>query len=409
VTGPLLILGASEEQLPLYREAARRGLRTIAVDHRRDRPSVAYADQFLHLSTRDHEAIARALGPVTPAGIVSIGSDACLMTWHELSRRYRTPHQYPRAAAAASMDKATFHRVVRAAGLPTYRSLDLAEPDERALPPLRYPLVVKPGDSSGSRGITLVRDPADLGPALRRAHVNSHTGRFVVEEYLQGRDLTIEMFVRGGATVFAAITERTVLPSSNFIIAGHRSPAPISAADRARVVDAGARLCAAMDVTDGPAHFDVSLAPDGTPYMLETGARMCGNGYSRLMRAVHGIDTIQTALDLALGLPWDVRPVRNGHGIIRLLGSPSDHEGTLAGIHGLDAVRSLPGVAEAEVDAKVGDTVRPFDQSAHKLGYVVVTGDTPADAERTLEIALTALRLDVVPATLGQGATHAAR
>jgi biotin carboxylase len=407
VTGPLLVLGASEEQLPLYREAARRGLRTIAVDHRRDRPCLPYADHFLQLSTRDHNAIAQALGSVTPAGIVSVGSDACLMTWHELSRRYRTPHQYPCAAAMASMDKGVFHRVVQAAGLPTYRSFEMAEPDENIVLALDYPMVVKPGDASGSRGITFVRDPGELGPALRRAHADSFTGRFVVEEFLKGRDLTLEMYLRGGTTVFSVITERTVLPSPNFMIGRHHCPAPIGTAVRARIVDAGTRLCAAMNVTDGPVHFDISLAPDGTPYLLETGARMCGNGYSRLLRAVYGIDTIEAVLNLALGEPWDLRPIRDGQGIIHLLGSPSDQEGELTGIYGLDAVRSLPGVAEVEVVARVGDTVRPFNQSAHKLGYIVATGDTHADVVRTLEIALTTLRLDVVPTPTAQGVSHA--
>ncbi|MFE3830943.1 hypothetical protein [Streptomyces sp. NPDC059092] len=80
----LLVLGASEEHIPLYQEAQRRGIPTIAVDMRADAPAFRCADAALRISTRDVEAIAHALGDVRPAGIVGGASDAALATWHAL-------------------------------------------------------------------------------------------------------------------------------------------------------------------------------------------------------------------------------------------------------------------------------------------------------------------------------------
>jgi biotin carboxylase len=410
--GALLILGAGEEQLPLFREARRRGLPTIAVDQRSDRPALPLADTFLQISTRDHAAIAAALGAVEPAGVVSAGSDVCLLSWHELSRRYRTPHVFPRVAAVASMDKAAFHEVVRAAELPGYRWVALCGPDERAAlaAGLRFPVIVKPTDASGSKGTTLVEDRAGLSRALAHAAVNSFAGDVIVEEFIVGRNLTVEVFLRDGEAIFSVVTEKRIVPGPNFVIGGHTCPAPLERPVRARVVETAVRLCAAMDFTAGPAHFDVILAPDGTPYMLEVGARMCGNGYPRLMRALYGVDTVAALVALALGEPYDLRPSGAGHGIIHVLASPASRDGVLLEVQGLHAVQNLPGVADAELVARAGEVVRPFTQSGNKLGYVVVTGGSPAEAETVLARALSALHLDVAPidaACAAEGEFHA--
>lgn len=396
---PLLVLGASEEQLPLYREARRRGLRTIAVDQRRDRPARAEADAFVQVSTRDHRAIAAALDGVVPTAVVSGGSDASLMSWHELSVLYRTPVRYPRKAAAASMDKAVFHELVRRAGLTGYRWLRTTGAGDRAVPAsgLDLPVVVKPSDASGSKGTTLVTERAGLAPALAHAAAFSVSGEIMVEEFVAGRNLTVEVFLRHGSAIFSVITEKRLLPGPNFLIAGHTCPAVIGEPARRRVVEAAVRLCEAMDLTDGPAHFDVILAADGTPYLLEVGARLCGNGYPRLTRAVYGVDTVAAQLDLVLGRPFDLRPEHACHGIIQVLGSPSGREGVLADVRGLDEIRTSPGVADAEVVTPIGGMVRPFTDSGNKLGYVVVTGDTPAAAEARLAAALDTLELDIKP------------
>jgi biotin carboxylase len=403
-TEPLLVLGASEEQLPIYREARRRGLRTIAVDQRRDRPALAEADAFIQVSTRDHRAIAAALDGVVPTAVVSGGSDASLMSWHELSALYRTPLRYPRKAAAASMDKAVFHEIVRRTGLAGYRWVRTTGADEPAAAGLDLPVVVKPADASGSKGTTLVTARAELAPALAYAAAYSVSGGIMIEEFVAGRNLTVEVFLRRGSAIFSVITEKRLLPGPGFLIGGHTCPAVVGQTARRRVVEIAVRLCEAMDLTDGFAHFDVILAADGTPYLLEVGARLCGNGYPRLMRAVYGVDTVAAQLDLVLGRPSDLRPERTGHGIIHVLTSPSDREGVLADVKGLDKVRALPGVADVEVVTPIGGVVRPFTDSGNKLGYVVVTGDTPAAAEARLTDALDTLELDIM--ATGAAPTH---
>jgi biotin carboxylase len=398
--GALLVLGAGEDQLPVYVEAKRRGFRTIAVDSSTDRPALRYADEHLHISTRDHAAVAAALGRRRLAGVVSAASDASLETWHELSDRYRAPFRYPRTAAVASIDKVAFHAIATAAGVTAYRWRQHTDP--RALvelaPEVGFPLVAKPADSSGSKGVTLVRRPEDLPAALDYAAEFALNGKLVVEEFLAGRNLTVDVFMRDGQAAFAGITEKRILPGVHFVIGGHTCPAPIDDQLHGRLVGLAARLCRAIGLRDGPANFDVIVAADSEVRVLEANARLCGNAFPLLMREVYGVDTVAALTSLALGEPFELVATRHRAGIIHVLASPLDVDGVLTGISGLAEARAIPGVARCEFYAEPGAAVRPFVQSGLKFGYLLVTGPDIGSAESTLAKALRTLRIDVNPA-----------
>jgi biotin carboxylase len=397
---PLLVLGASEEQVPIYREASRRGLATIAVDMRADRPGVALADEFLHISTADHDAIGAALAGRRLAGVVSTASDACLGSWWRLAERFRTPWRYPPAAAAVSMDKAAFHTVAAEVGIDTYHWLCSDRPAELVADArlLRFPLVVKPTDAGGGRGIRRVDVAADLADAVCHAAAHSAGGRVVVEEFLVGRNLTVNVFLLGGEVVLSAVTEQLLLPGRGLLIGGHLAPARLTPATERALVSDAARLCAAFDLTDGPANFDVVLGEDGRRYVVEVGARMSGNGYPELMRAATGVDCTAALVDLVTGVPvrlTDSHPRRPAR--LQVLASPLDVPGELRGVAGLAEVAATPGVAAVDVFAAPGDLVRPHTESGHKLGWLVVTADRAEQLPAVLRRARRRLRITVAP------------
>jgi biotin carboxylase len=395
--GTVLILGASEDQLPVYVEARRRGYRTIAVDWWTDRPALPHADEHLQLSTRDHSGIAAALGDRALTGVIAAASDVSLESWHELSVRYGTPYRYPLSAARASIDKAAFHAMAESAGVTGYRWR--THTDRKQLlalaDDLGFPLVAKPVDSSGSKGVTLVTRPEQLPAALDYAAGYTVTGELIVEEYLPGRNLTVDVFLRDGHLEFTGITEKRVVPGPHFIIGGHTCPAPIDDEVRGRLAETAARLCRAIGLTDGPANFDVILGRDGSIRVLEANARLCGNAFPLLMREVYGVDTVAALVSMALGEPFDLTPTRAGAGIIHVLASPLSVDGVLAEVAGLDEVRALPGVARCEVYQRPGAIVHPFTQAGHKFGYLLVTGPDVAAAEATLATALQLLRIRI--------------
>jgi len=109
---------------------------------------------------------------------------------------------------------------------------------------------------------------------------------------------------------------------------------------------------------------------------------------------MYGVDTVAALVSMALGEPFDLTPTRDGTGIIHVLASPLPGDAILTSVGGVAQVRALPGVVCCEVYAEAGAVVRPFDQAANKVGYLVVTGPDPAAARERLAAALDVLVLD---------------
>jgi biotin carboxylase len=400
--GALIVLGAGEEQVAIFQEARRRGLPTIGVDMRADRPGIALADEFLLISTTDHAGIADALAGRHIAGVVSTAADTCLASWHRLSEHFRTPWRYPAGAATVSMDKAEFHRVAASVGVPAYRwiqSDNLAEV-AATVRSFRFPVVVKPADASGGRGVHRADTLAELDGAIAYAARHSPRGQVIAEEVLTGRDFTVNVFMVAGDIALSLITEKQVLPGPGFLIGGHRAPAELDEVTTRGLLADAHRLCLAFGLTDGPANFDVILAPDGTRYVLEVGARMSGNGFPRLVHTVTGVDWMSALVDLATGRP--VTPLSGPRRPARLhvLTSPvRDGVAELVAVEGIDRVAALPGVETVEIFVRPGDPIRPFTEAGRKLGWIVVSAERPELLDAVLDRAISELGIVVGPLT----------
>ncbi|MYR58321.1 ATP-grasp domain-containing protein [Streptomyces sp. SID625] len=399
--GALIVLGASEEQIPLYQEARRRGIPTIAVDMRADAPALPFADASLKISTRDTDAIAATLGDVRPAGIVGGASDAALASWHALGVRYGTGYVYPESALAAG-DKAAFHAIAASCGVTGYGWSASDNPEQviAKAAGMHFPLVIKPVDGSGSKGVTRITRSDDLPAAVARARSYSASQTVIAEESLEGRPLAIEVFMQGGRALMTCIKDKDFIGGS-FVVRRLRT-AQLPSATYRRIEATVERLCRALGIVDGPANFDAVLsADDGQERVIEANARLGGDGVPRLLAAAYGVDVVRALIALALGEPFGshLAPTRTAHAALELIGSPLTVEGELVAWEGVAEARNTPGITDIELYAKPGDLVRPHDQSGHKIGLLVAAGPSVADASSALETARALIRPVTRPIT----------
>ncbi|MFJ1795318.1 ATP-grasp domain-containing protein [Kitasatospora griseola] len=394
----LLVLGASEEHIPLYQEAARRGIATIAVDMKVDAPAFPFADGAMNVSTRDADAITASLAGTRPAGIVVGATDAALPTWRTLGLHYDMPYVYPEAALAG-LDKAAFHQVVADCGVDGYGWTASGDPDEviAMAAGLRFPLVVKPVDGSGSKGISRVTRPDGLPAAIARALTYSPSRTVIAEEFIQGRQLTIDLFLRDGKSVMTCIKDQALVPGRSVV--RRISTAQLTPAEHRHLEEVAERLCGALGIVNGPANFDLVLGEDGRARIVEANPRLSGDSIPRLHEAAYGINVVGALIALALGEPFDayLTPTRNAHAGVELLGSPLDVDGELTAWEGVAEARNVPGVTGIELYAKPGGPVHPHDQSGHKIGMVSAAGPSPADVAVALDEATSLLRPIIRP------------
>ncbi|MGA4989387.1 ATP-grasp domain-containing protein [Nonomuraea bangladeshensis] len=362
----LVILGGSDGTVSAFRAARRLGLATICVDMRQDAPGVAEADEFLHVSTRDVPAVAAALRDRDGlAGLLAPGSDINLPSLVELARLLGLPCGLTDATLRASTDKLFFREVCERLGLPgpSYCADDYwaGDADLALRPPL--PVIVKPVDSGSSRGITICREPGELPAAIAYAKEVSPSGRALIEELLTGEDLCAEAMLQDGRIALLGLSRRVTAPPA--VVAVGHDMAPADDVLEKEVVRQLERVCADLGYRDGPLNVDL-FVDGGQVTLVEMGARIGGNGLGEALGLMHGVDTVEATVRLAIGERPDLTPARRVPAHVRVLRAPT--EGTLVSIDGLE---SLPDGAEVVMVAKPGDHVVPYTECRAKLGYVV--------------------------------------
>ncbi|WP_433076772.1 ATP-grasp domain-containing protein [Dactylosporangium sp. CA-052675] len=395
----LLVLGGADGALGTLRLARTLGVHTICADARADAPGAAVADELLNVSTLAVPALVAALRGRRVDGVVSPASDVNLPSQYALATRLGLPCGLSEEAVRASVDKGYFRSVCDGLGLPGPRWWQ--GPHGQARRGLRdagvpWPLMVKPTDSSGSRGITRVAEPAGLGPALAEAAAFSRRDVVIVEEYLTGRHFTAEAVVVDGRIAATGVTERRLTDPPYFVTTEHWMPGGEQTedlAERARpVLD---ELCAALGYRWGALNADLLLTPDGRLVVGEWGARTGGNGVAELLGLAYGVDATEVYVRMALGERVEVSAEPRGHAAFRVLGAPV--EGKLVGVDGVEAARAVPGIADVVVAAALGDAVVPYTRAGAKLGYLLASGPGRAAVARSLSAAESALRFDIEP------------
>ncbi|MET9444918.1 ATP-grasp domain-containing protein [Streptomyces sp. NPDC006610] len=300
-------------------------------------------------------------------------------TGYEVTRRFRDKVVMREHLAALDPD------AVRARPLRERRDLDAFGQE------CGYPFIVKPTDATASIGVHRLEGPGDadrVWEAVQRLS-GTRTDRvstlmllqdFLMEEYLDGPEYSVESFSSAGRHVVVAITEKFTDPA-HFAELGHAVPARISPAVDAQVREAVVGFLERLGIRDGVCHTEIRIGSRG-PRVIESHNRIAGDGITDLVHSVYGIDTVTLALAAPFGLAEELpeRPEPRGAAAVRsLVGRPGD---VVESVEGVAEAEALPDVLAVRVGARPGETVRPLRDNWDRLGLVAVTGEDTAAAVR---------------------------
>jgi biotin carboxylase len=252
-----------------------------------------------------------------------------------------------------------------------------------------YPFIVKPTDATASIGVQRLDGPADadrVWAEVRRLS-GTRTDRvstlmllrdFLMEEYLDGPEYSVESFSAAGRHVVIAVTEKFTDPA-HFAELGHAVPARLGPAVEERVRTAVTAFLDHLGVRDGVCHTEIRIGARG-PRVIESHNRIAGDAIPDLVHSVYGIDTVTLALAAPFGLAQRLpdRPEPHGGAAVRsLVGSPGD---TVESVDGVGEAQALDDVLAVRISARPGETVRPLRDNWDRLGLVAVTGEDTASA-----------------------------
>jgi biotin carboxylase len=367
----LLVLGAGPAQLGLLRAARERGLFVIACDRDPSAPGFEFADRRAVVSAEDERALSKLARAEHVDGVIAPGIDWPVAIAARIATANGLPHPLRPETAALAVSKQRQRERFSETGVPQPRWRAVVQ----AADDLPVPAVVKPADRQGQKGLTLVREAAELPAALELALAESRVGFAVVEELVEGPEVTVNAFSARGRFHALTVNDRlTAGPPAFGVALAHAWPSehPVDGA-----VAVARQAAEALGITDGPTYTQVCLGAEG-PRVVELAARLGGGHDAELCHAALGVDLNGLALAAALGQPVEVpEPQPAGGACVRFLVAPP---GLLRNVEGLDEARAVDGVLDARVYRGPGWTFETLRRGADRAGYVLARGDSRDDA-----------------------------
>ncbi|WP_326667961.1 ATP-grasp domain-containing protein [Streptomyces sp. NBC_01257] len=263
---------------------------------------------------------------------------------------------------------------------------------------LAYPVVVKPSEQSGSWGVSVVGSDEELATAFATArshlfqmpHGIPLDAHVIVQEYVGGTEFSIETVVAGGVATPLPPYDKFTTEGAARAEFGHTVPAELDEASVRTLQQAAVAAAHALGITNGIAHTELKLLPDGTTRIIELGARLPGDHIVALMRQARGIDEARIYVQIALGEEPSLAPTADTAAGIRFLTPPRG--GVLRSVSGIG---DSDAVARSRLTVQPGGHVRAPGDNDSRVGYVILHAGTAAEVNTAAAQVLADVRIEV--------------
>ena len=314
----LAVIGASHFQLPLIQKAQQMGCEVHAFAWECGDVGEAAADVFHPVSIVETDTIVSVCKEVGIDGICTIASDLATVAVCTVADALGLVGN-SLACMNVSTNKNLMRKAFASADDPSPRSVLVHAGDAKAFDPatygLQYPLIVKPTDRSGSRGITKLETPYDIDAlhnALQSALEQSFAKEALVEEFATGDEFSVEGMSWEGEHHILTITRKGTTGAPHFIETAHLQPCGLNDKTQQVVRKVVTKALGTLGVEYGASHSELKVASDGTVRLIEIGARMGGDCIgSHMVQLSTGIDYLAAVVDVALGRKPNLMPARD--------------------------------------------------------------------------------------------------
>ena len=370
----LLLLGGSRYLLPVIKAGRDLGCRVITCDYLPNNIAHRYSDAYANVSIVDREAVLALAKKEKIDGVMSFACDPGVVTAAYVAQQLGLPNVGPLESVELLQDKGLFRRFLTEKGFPVPFSQSFAAGEELPLSRLRYPLMVKPVDSAGSKGVTRVDREAELKAAIRHALSFSRAGRFILEDYIAsvGFPSDTECFAVDGELRFVSYNNQYFDPkaSNPYTPAGFTWPSTMPESAQKDLTEQLRRLLKLLHMGTAVYNVESRLGLDGTAYLMEVSPRGGGNRLCEMLRYTTGVDLIEAAVRAALGMPVSIPESYEYQGSWSYVALHSYESGLFQGLDIAEDVR--PYLVEEDLWVRAGEHVEAFSGANKTIGTLVL-------------------------------------
>lgn len=385
----VLILGGGSYQVPAIVRAKKLGLYVACVDMNPNCPGARLADDFFCVSTRDIKGVLRVASELYKKGaldgVFTIATDVTL-TLASVAERYALVGPSVEVARRCT-HKGLMKEAFKKAGVPT-PAFDIAmSPREglRVAAKIGFPVVLKPADNSGARGVSVVFETKQFKKAFKLAKRFSYCGEVIVEEFVPGPEFSCDALVYKGKITILDLADRLMAFPPNFIEIGHTVPSRFPKGIQKKLIETAMAGIEALGMDNCGMNCDLKLSPKG-PVLLEMACRLSGDrNASDTIPLAMGVDPVREGIKMAVGDVPQIAPRPVGVAMLRTVFPVRP-----VSPRRISLVKSLPGVWDIEIRGLYKKA--PGDNPS-RPGYVITYGKTYRQALHAFFNALKFLNL----------------
>lgn len=385
----LMLLGGLRYLLPVIEEAHKLGVHVITADYLPENIAHKYSDEYCNVSIIDKEAVLKVAQELQIDGILSHAVDPGVVSAAYVAEQMGLPFQCSYKAACILQDKSLFRQFLADNGFncPHAKGYNKAEDALKDVDYFEWPVIVKPVDSAGSKGVTKVEDPKELPAAIENALASSISKNFIIEDFLEkdGFSAGSESFVVDGKLLYNGFYDQYFNDeaSNPYTPSAEVWPSIMKKGYQAEIKSELQRLVTLLGITTGLFNVECRVCKNGKAYLMEVSPRAGGNRLAEMLNHAADVNINEAETRKALGLPiGDIHePNYKGHFAILVL--HAEKEGTFDHISIDESFREKH-LIEEEVRVLQGDKVTSFSGANAALGTLFLKFDTREELAESL-------------------------
>ena len=372
----ILMLGGSHFQVPSIKTAAAMGLHTISCDYFPDNPGHKFAHEYYNVSTTDKNAVLNLAQHLNIDGVVCYASDPAATTAAYVCEKMGFPtNPYESVEILSNKDK--FRDFLLKNNFNTPKAKGYSEPQDamKEISDFKLPVIIKPVDSSGSKGVTKLTDISKLTEQIEYALSFSRAKRFIIEEFVEkyGYQIAGDGFSVNGRLMFRCFANEHFDDNSNnpFVPIGESFPYIKPKEIHEKVHNEIQRLLVLLGMKTGAYNFDIRIDKNGKVIMMEIGPRNGGNLIPQVIKYATGVDMVEYTIKAALGMDCSDLKLIEPDGFWSCYMVHSHRSGILKEIWIDDNFRRN-NLIEFDMLFKNGDKIDAFTGSNGTLGTMIL-------------------------------------
>lgn len=383
-----MLLGGLRYLLPLIESAHKLGYYVITADYLPNNIAHKYSDEYANVSIIDKEKVLQVAKEKHIDGIMSFAVDPGVVSAAYVQQEMSLPMFGPLHSVEILQNKGKFRQFLtdnhfNVPKAKSYSSLSDALQDS---PRFSYPLIVKPTDSAGSKGVTRVDTLQELPQAIAHALDNSLSNTFIIEDFIEKKGFSSDSdcFSLNGELVFTSFSSQRFDENAAGVYtpAAFSWPSSMNMQEQHYLQSELQRLLTLLNMQTSVYNVETRIGTDNKPYIMEVSPRGGGNRLSEMIRFATGVDLIRAALQACVGETPTLQPQPyNGHWAELIL--HADQEGLFSGLEIDPALQ--PNVVQTDLWVQPGDHVRPFNGANDAIGTLVLNFPTEQDLNHHLQ------------------------